>query len=103
MFAVIKTNGFQYVVNKGDRITIPAILGEVGKELEFNHVLMLKDNGETKIGTPYLQGVKVKGIVKRTGRLPKITVYKFRRRENYRRKKGHRQPFTEVEITGIIK
>uniref|UniRef100_A0A7C4TB06 Large ribosomal subunit protein bL21 n=1 Tax=candidate division WOR-3 bacterium TaxID=2052148 RepID=A0A7C4TB06_UNCW3 len=103
MFAVIKTNGYQYVVAKGDRITIPAIIGEPGKEVEFDRVLMLKTDQGAKIGKPYLDGIKVKGLIKKTGKLPKTIVYKFIRRENYRRKKGHRQPFSEVEITEIIK
>ncbi|MEO0141918.1 MAG: 50S ribosomal protein L21 [candidate division WOR-3 bacterium] len=103
MFAVIKASGFQYVVKKGERIIIPAILGTPGKEIEFDRVLMLKSEKGTEIGKPYLNGVKIKGIVKRTGRFPKAIIYKFIRRENYRRKKGHRQSFTEVEITDITK
>jgi large subunit ribosomal protein L21 len=103
MFAVMKTNGYQYIVKKGEKITIPAHIGEKGNEIEFDKILMLKDNKNTVIGKPYVEGVKVKGVVKKCGKLPKVTVFKFIRRENYRRKKGHRQDFTEVEITDIIK
>ena len=102
MFAVIKTSGSQYVVKKGDKITVLALIGEVGKEVEFDKVLMLKDNGNITVGRPYIEGVKVRGIVKSCGKLPKVIVFKFIRRENYRRKKGHRQDFTEVEITDIV-
>uniref|UniRef100_A0A7V0Z575 Large ribosomal subunit protein bL21 n=1 Tax=candidate division WOR-3 bacterium TaxID=2052148 RepID=A0A7V0Z575_UNCW3 len=103
MFAVIKTNSYQYVVSKGDRVIIPALLGETGKEVEFDKILMIKDNENVILGKPYVEGALVKGIIKKTGKLPKVIVYKFIRRENYRRKKGHRQLFTEVEITDIIK
>jgi len=103
VFAVIKTNSYQYVVSKGDRVIIPALLGETGKEVEFDKILMIKDNENVILGKPYIEGALVKGIIKKTGKLPKVIVYKFIRRENYRRKKGHRQLFTEVEITDIIK
>ncbi len=103
MFAVIKTNGCQYLVKKGERITIPALIGEVGSRVEFDKILMLKDNGNTMIGQPYVADAKVHGVVKKCGKLSKITIFKFIRRENYRRKKGHRQDFTEVEITEIVK
>jgi len=103
VFAVIKTNSYQYVVSKGDRVIIPALLGETGKEVEFDKILMIKDNENVILGKPYVEGALVKGIIKKTGKLPKVIVYKFIRRENYRRKKGHRQLFTEVEITDIIK
>jgi large subunit ribosomal protein L21 len=103
VFAVIKTNSYQYVVSKGDKIIIPALLGELGKEIEFNKVLMIKDEKNVTVGKPYIEGAVVKGIIKKTGKLPKAIVYKFIRRENYRRKKGHRQLFTEIEIKDIIK
>jgi len=102
MFAVIKANGYQYLVSKGEKIIIPALLGEVGKELEFDRVLLLKENGKTTVGKPYVEGAKVKGIIRNCGKLPKIIVFKFRRRENYRRKRGHRQLFSEIEITEIV-
>ncbi len=103
MFAVIKASGFQFVVTKGEKIKIPAVIGEKGKEIEFDKVLMLKDDGETVVGRPYVKGAKVKGVVRECGRLPKVIVFKFIRKEKYRRKKGHRQDFCEVEITDILK
>jgi large subunit ribosomal protein L21 len=103
MFAVINAKGYQYVVAKGDKIVIPAILGEPGKEVEFDRVMMLKDNGGALVGKPYVEGAMVKGVIKSNGKLPKVIVYKFVRRENYRRKKGHRQDYSEVEITEIKK
>lgn len=103
MFAVIKTNGFQYVVTKGERIKIPAAIGEKGTEIEFDKVMMIKDNGDTFVGRPFVKGARVKGIVKECGRLPKVVVFKFIRKEKYRRKRGHHQDFCEIEITDIIK
>jgi large subunit ribosomal protein L21 len=103
MFAVIKASGFQFVVTKGEKIKIPAAIGEKGKEIEFDKVLMLKDNGGTVVGQPYVKGAKVKGVVRECGRLPKVVVFKFKKKEKYRRKKGHHQDFCEVEITDILK
>ncbi|MGQ9465350.1 MAG: 50S ribosomal protein L21 [bacterium] len=101
MFAVIKANSHQYVVTKGEKIIVPEILGELGKEVEFNKVLMIKDDSGVLVGKPFIEGASARGIIRKIGKMPKVIVYKFIRRENYRRKKGHRQPFTEVEITEI--
>ncbi|MGB7055826.1 MAG: 50S ribosomal protein L21 [bacterium] len=103
MFAVIETKGFQFVVTKGEKIKIPAIIAEKGKEVEFEKVMMIKDDGKTLVGKPYVKGAKVKVIVRECGRLPKIIVIKFIRKEKYRRKRGHHQDFCEVEITDILK
>ncbi|UCC13141.1 MAG: 50S ribosomal protein L21 [candidate division WOR-3 bacterium] len=103
MFAVIKAKGYQYVVSKGEVITIPADLGEPNSEVQFDQVLMIKDNGNTIVGKPYVKNATVKGVIKEHGKLPKVIVYKFKRRLKYRRKKGHRQDFSAVQITEIIK
>lgn len=103
MFAVIKAKGYQYLVSKGEVITIPAQIGEVGKKIEFDKVMMIKEKTKTLFGEPFIAGSKVKGIVKEHGRLPKVIVFKFRKRKKYRRKKGHRQDFSKVEITDIVK
>jgi large subunit ribosomal protein L21 len=103
MYAVIKTNGLQFLVAKGDKIKIPALVGEAGKELEFNEILMLKDDGGAVFGKPQISGAKVTGVVKKHGKSAKKLTFKFTRRESYRRKRGHRQDFTEVEITNITK
>jgi large subunit ribosomal protein L21 len=102
MFAVIETKGFQFIVTKGQKIRIPAIIAEKGKEVEFDKVMMLKSDGKTQIGKPYIEGAKVKGIVRECGRLPKVIVFKFIRKEKFRRKRGHHQSFCEVEITDIL-
>jgi len=103
VFAVIATNGFQYIVSKGEKIVIPARVSEVGKKIAFDKVLLIKDNGSTIIGKPYVTGAQVEGIVRIQGKMPKKIVYKFKRRLKYRRKKGHRQDYSEVEITDIKK
>jgi large subunit ribosomal protein L21 len=103
MYAVIKTSGLQFLVSKGDKIKIPALVGEAGKELEFNEILMIKDDGGAVFGKPTINGAKVTGTVKKYGKSAKRIIYKFTRRESYRRKRGHRQDFTEVEITEITK
>jgi large subunit ribosomal protein L21 len=102
MFAVISAKGYQFIVSKGDKVVIPACIAEVGANVEFDKVLMIKDNGNTAVGMPFIKGAKVHGIVKRNGKLPKIIVFKFRRRKKYRRKTGHKQDFCEVEITKIV-
>lgn len=103
MFAVIETNGYQFVVTKGEKIKIPAVLGEKGKELEFDKVMMLKDDSNMEVGRPFVQGARVKGVIRKCGRLPKVIVFKFTRKEKYRRKRGHHQDFCEVEITDIVR
>lgn len=103
MYAVVRTHGFQYLVEKGDRIKIPALFGETGKPVEFEDILMLGDGDKTDFGRPLVKGSRVKGIVLKQGKSAKKIIYKFTRRENYRRKRGHRQDFTEVEITEIVK
>jgi large subunit ribosomal protein L21 len=103
VFAVIKANGYQYLVSKGEVITIPAQIGEVGKKVEFDKVMMIKEKTKTLFGEPFITGSKVKGIVKEHGKSPKVIVFKFRKRKKYRRKKGHRQNFSKIEITDIVK
>lgn len=100
MYAVIKTGGKQYRVTEGDRLRVEKLAGEVGSSLTFDEVLML--GGETvAIGTPLVAGAKVTAEIVAQDRDKKVIVFKFRRRKNYRRKRGHRQPFTEIKITGV--
>ena len=103
MFAVIQTGGKQYRVSQGDKLRVEKLVGDVGAKITFDKVLLVAGaSGETvKIGAPTLAGAKVEGEITMQGRGPKIIVYKFKRRKNYRRKNGHRQPFTEVKITGV--
>lgn len=97
MYAVIKTGGKQYNVTTGDVVKLEKIAGEEGKEVVFNEVLAL---GE-KIGTPLVTGASVKAIVLKQAKDAKVIVFKKKRRQNYRRKNGHRQNITLVKITDV--
>ncbi len=102
MYAVVKTGGKQHRVRAGDLIKVEKLEGDIGEKLTLGEVLMVAGNGETRIGKPIIEGAKVEAEIVRQGRSRKIIVYKFKRRKNYRRMYGHRQPFTHLRITGIV-
>ena len=100
MYAVIKTGGKQYRVSEGDRLRVEKLNGEVGSKIEFADILMI--GGEkVSVGAPLVNGAKVTAEITAQDRAKKVIVFKFRRRKNYRRKTGHRQPVTTLQITGI--
>lgn len=101
MFAVIKTGGKQYKVQKEDKILVEKLDGKEGDKLTLDEVLMVADGKSAKVGEPVLKGAKVEAKVIAQTRGPKITVFKKKRRQNYRRKKGHRQDLTMIQITDI--
>ena len=101
MYAVFKTGGKQYRAGKGDRLKIEKLDAAEGDSVEFDEVLLVGEGDSVKIGTPVVSGSKVKGKIIAQAKDRKVDVIKFRRRQNYRRTHGHRQPFTLVEITGI--
>ena len=101
MFAVIKTGGKQYLVSPGDKIKIEKINKEEGEEVVFDNVLLLEKQRKLEIGTPKVKGAKVIGKVLKQEKGKKIIVFKYKPKKRYKVKKGHRQPFTEVEITKI--
>lgn len=100
MYAVIRTGGKQYRVAMGDRIRVEKLAGDVGSTITFDEVLMLGGD-KVAVGTPLVSGAKVTAEIVAQDRAKKIIVFKFRRRKNYRRKNGHRQPYTELEIKGV--
>lgn len=100
MYAVIKTGGKQYRVSEGDRIRVEKLDGDVGSELTFDDVLMLGGD-KVAVGCPTVSGAIVKAKILAQDRAKKIIVFKYKRRKGYRRKNGHRQPYTELEITGV--
>ena len=100
MYAIIATGGKQYRVSEGDVIYIEKIDAQVDSTVSFD-VLLMGNDGDVKIGTPVVEGVKVEGKVVGQIRGEKIVVYKYKSKTNYRRKQGHRQPYTKVEITKI--
>ena len=100
MYAVIKAGGRQYRVSKGDVIYIDKVNQEADSAISFD-VLMIGGDGEVKVGNPVLEGAKVEGKVLAQVKGEKIVVYKYKSKKDSKRKIGHRQPYTKVEITGI--
>lgn len=101
MYAVIKTGGKQYRVVAGEKIKVEQIPADVGAEITLDQVLMVGEGESVNIGTPLLAGAKVTAKVVAHGRGPKITIFKMRRRKHYQKHQGHRQNYTEIEISGI--
>jgi len=101
MYAVVRTGGKQLRVAPGDAVRVEKIEGAVGDRVELDEVLLVSGEGEAKIGTPLVEGAKVVGVITAQGRAEKITVFKMKRRKGYRRKAGHRQYYTEVQVEGI--
>ena len=101
MYAILETGGKQYRVSPGETIKIEKVPGTHGDSYVFDKVLAVNDEGATKFGTPYLLGASVKATVVRQGKARKILVFKYRAKSNYRRRYGHRQPFTELRIETI--
>jgi len=101
MLAVIKTGGKQYVVSPGEKIKVEKIDLKEGSEITFPEVLLLEKEGEIEIGSPLVKGAQVIGKILKHGKGKKVIVFKYRPRTRYKVKKGHRQPFTEIEITKI--
>lgn len=102
MYAVVETGGKQYKVSKGDLIQVEKLGGEVGAKIELDQVLLIKDDGGMKVGTPFVEGVKVVGRIASQGRGKKIVIFKQKRRKGYRLKQGHRQDHAWIEIEDII-
>ena len=101
MFAVIKTGGKQYKVQKDDKLLVEKLGGKEGDKVTLDEVLMIADGKKSTLGEPLIKGAKVEAKVVTQTRGPKITVFKKKRRQNYRRKKGHRQDLTMIQITNI--
>jgi large subunit ribosomal protein L21 len=101
MYAVIKTGGKQYRVVAGEKIKVEQIPADVGAEISLDQVLMVGEGETVKIGTPTLSGATVTAKVVSQGRHPKVQIFKMRRRKHYQKHQGHRQNYTELEISGI--
>ena len=101
MLAIIKTGGKQYIVETGKKLKIEKVKIEEGKEIVFDEVLLTVDGENVKVGTPLVEGAKVKANVLSHGKDDKVIVFKYKPKKRQRTKKGHRQPFTEIEITKI--
>lgn len=101
MYAVIQTGGKQYKVAKDQLVTIEKLPVNEGESVVFDQVLMVAEGSDIKLGQPLVSGAKVTAEVVEQGRGKKVIVVKFRRRKHYMRRKGHRQHYTTVKITGI--
>ena len=102
-FAIIETGGKQYRVEKGMKLNIEKLSKKEGVSVAFDEVLLYTDGKSVEVGTPILKSVKVTARVLEQGKGKKVIVYKYKRRKRYSRKKGHRQPYTKVEIVEIKK
>ena len=101
MYAVIQTGGKQYRVSQGDTLKIEKLGAEEGASVDLDKVLLVADGDDIKVGAPYVDGGKVTATVKSHGRAKKVKIVKFKRRKQHLKRQGHRQWYTELEITGI--
>jgi large subunit ribosomal protein L21 len=101
MYAVVSTGGKQYRVQQGETLRIEKIPGEVGSKVTFDRVLMVADGENVRVGQPVLEKAAVLASIVEQDKAKKILVFKYKRRKRYRRKAGHRQPFTAIRIDGI--
>ena len=101
MYAVIKTGGKQYKVEKGSTLRVEKLDGDAGAKLTFEEVLLVADGDNVQIGAPMLSGAKVSAEIVAQEKGEKLIVFKFRRRKAYRRKNGHRQSYTAIKVTDI--
>ena len=101
MYAIIESCGKQYKVSEGDVVFFEKLDAEEGKKVTFDKVVLVSDEGKVQVGNPYVKSMKVEGKVVSHGKGKKIIVFKMKAKKNYRRKQGHRQPYTKVEITAI--
>ncbi|HEB83074.1 MAG TPA: 50S ribosomal protein L21 [Gammaproteobacteria bacterium] len=101
MYAVISTGGKQYKLAQGDVCRVEKLDAEEGATVELDKVLMIADGDNINIGAPYVDGGKVTATIKSHGRAKKVEIMKFRRRKHHQKRTGHRQYYTEIEVTGI--
>lgn len=101
MYAVVRTGGKQYRVSAGEKLRIEKLAAAVGSELVLDEVLLVGEGGALKVGTPVVKGASVKAKVLAHGLADKVMTFKLRRRKNSKRLRGHRQAYTEIEVTGI--
>ena len=101
MYAIIETGGKQYRVQNGDQIAVEKLNAADGENVVFDKVLVMGDGSEAKVGAPYVDGASVEGKVIESGKGKKVVIFKYKAKKDYRKKQGHRQPYTLVEITAV--
>nr|WP_300002088.1 50S ribosomal protein L21 [Tissierella sp.] len=102
MYAVIETGGKQYRVQEGDVLFVEKLDVEEGETINFDKVLLMSKDGDLVAGKPYVENAKVEASVLTQGKAKKIIVFKYKAKKNYRKKQGHRQPFTKVKVEKIV-
>ena len=102
MYAIVRTGGKQYQVAPGERLRVEKLDGEIGDNVELNDVLLVADGSEIKVGQPAVEGARVTARIVEQDKAKKVLVFKKKRRKGYRLKKGHRQPYTALEIKEIL-
>ena len=101
MYAVVMTGGKQYRVSAGDKIRVEKLNAEAGSTVSLDKVLVIGGEGETMVGAPYVAGASVEAEVVANGKADKVVIFKYKAKKDYRKKQGHRQPYTELKINGI--
>lgn len=101
LYAIVETGGKQYKVSPGNVVRVEKIEGERGNTCVFDKVLAISDGESLRVGKPYIEGVSVRGTIIRQGKSRKIVVFKYKAKTNYRKRRGHRQHFTEIRIESI--
>ena len=101
MYAIVETGGKQYKLEEGRYVDIELLHNDVDEKVVFDKVVMLVNGKKSKVGTPYVEAATVEGTIVKHDKAKKIIVFKMKPKKNYRRKQGHRQPYTKVEITSI--
>lgn len=103
MYAIIETGGKQYKVEEGDTILIEKIEGNDGDLVRFDRILLVSNNEELKVGKPLVEGAAVEGTIVEQGKNKKVVIFKYKAKKDYRKKQGHRQPYTKVKVEKIIR
>ena len=101
MYAIIETGGKQFKVKEGDIIKVEKLNEEAGSNYVFSNVLLVENNGDLKVGSPYVSNATVSASILGDGKAKKVIVYKYKPKKGFHKKRGHRQPFTEVKIEKI--
>ncbi len=101
MYAIFKSGGRQYEARPGHIVRVEKLPGEVGDRVVLDQVLLVSDGDQVRVGQPLVEGVAVNAQIVEQGRLPKIVIFKHKRRKDYRKKQGHRQPYTSVRVENI--
>ena len=102
MYAVIETGGKQYKVQEGDTVFVEKIDTDEGEKVELSNILLISKDDGLLVGKPYIEGAKIEATVLEQGKMRKIIVFKYKSKKNYKRKQGHRQPYTKLKIEKIV-